>query len=96
MDWLQQMRALNGILPGGDLVLVQKLSFRPGRGDTRASIRIEGYARSRTEVEDLGDLLQKRGYQVVPPTIESSSRDQDYASFFAIDATVPLPKKEKA
>lgn len=90
MDWLAHMRELNGILPGGDLIVVQKFNFRPGRGNTKAAIHIEGYARGRGEVENLGDVLQKRGYQVVPPEIEESNRDSDYGSFFKLDATLPL------
>lgn len=90
MDWLAHMQELNSILPGGDLIVIEKYNFRPGRGAAKAGIHIEGYARGRAEVDDFSNVMQSRGYAVPAPSFEDSNRDENYETFFTMDVTLPL------
>ncbi len=89
-DWLAEMAKLQGLMPGGESLLVEKFNFRPGRQNNRAAIQIDGVARNRQQVDDLTNLLQLRGYQASPPNFQDSSRDEDYPLEFSFVAKVPL------
>lgn len=90
--WLDQMREINEMLPGGEVMLVEKFGFKPGKRGEKLSIVIKGIARSRVEVNDLTDMLHKRGYSPKPPVRQPNNRDDEYGIEFTIEA--PLKSSE--
>ncbi len=89
VHWLDQMEELNKTLPGGDLAIVDKFNFSPGRSGQRPVAHMEGNARGRAEAKDFADKLQRMGYSVEYDTEPSDIGDDDYTVSFKLDAILP-------
>lgn len=88
-DQLAHLQRIQGLLPGGDLMIVDQIDLLPGRGDHQAQVHLEGIARSADEVNDFTKELNRAGYVVQAPGIVPSRRDEDYVVQFTIDAHLP-------
>lgn len=94
VDALERIQNLNDLLQGTDRVYLVNLRFNASTGDAAAHLQATGYARSREDVEDLGQRLSEAGYKVQPREIVRSEVDRDYPYQAEIDVVVPVPSEE--
>lgn len=89
MDWVEQIQALQALMPSREIMLVDLFKFDPGKEGNKFGLKIGGIARSREHVTELTDTLQERGFRVDPFDYEESD-DEDYETKFTIVATMPM------
>lgn len=90
IDWLEQMRAIGGLLPGTSDLYLSDLRAVPSTGDASGRVRVTGYARERRLVESVAQRLAAAKYRVRPPEIRFSQRDAGFQYRFEIDVDLLL------
>ena len=89
INWLDQIDSLRTLISSTELIYLRSLDFGVKTGEDLGSIKIDGYARTRTDVQDLGRRLTDAGYKVVALDYESYGRD-GYPIRLTIDVAIPV------
>jgi hypothetical protein len=93
INWVDQIDSLRDLIISTELIYIRSLDFGVKAGEDLGSIKIDGYAKSRTEVENLGRRLTDAGYKVVALDYEPFGRD-GYPIKLAIDVAIPVEPLE--
>ncbi|MCC7421964.1 MAG: hypothetical protein IT428_16930 [Planctomycetaceae bacterium] len=93
VDWLEEYRKIQKLLPGTDSLYLTDLRAMPSTGDAVARFRATGYAKSRAQVSQFGERLAEAKYRNFPPDFRVSQRDPEYPTWFElyIDVLLPTP-----
>lgn len=93
VDWLDEYRKIQKLLPGTDSLYLTDLRAMPSTGDAVARFRATGYAKSRAQVSQLGERLAEAKYRNFPPEFRVDQRDSEYPTRFElyIDVLLPTP-----
>ena len=91
INWLNEIKKINELTGGTDRVLVKSLNCSVRQGNDIGSIRIDGNAKSRRDVEELMRAFDEAGYAVSPIEISDSSRDPSYETEMSLELNIPVP-----
>lgn len=89
INWLDEIDRLRTIIGGTEQIYLRELTFSIRQGDDLASIRINGYARSRGDIELLGRRLTDAGYKVTPFDYQTTGRE-GYPVSLTMDVMIPV------
>jgi Type IV pilus assembly protein PilM len=92
INWLDQVDALRTLIGSTEYIYVRDLAFDVKSGQDLGTIRVDGYAKSRAEVENLGRRLTDAGYNVIVDS-EPFGRD-GYRIRMTIDIVIPVEPLE--
>ncbi|TWT49889.1 Competence protein A [Thalassoglobus neptunius] len=100
---IDSWNSLRNSFPGTDRVYLSELRFSP-LSDPAFSAQFKGigFAKQRSDIEQLADLLVRNGFEVIPTTPRNSGIDPDYPFTFDMDVkqirviTLPPSKEEEA
>lgn len=98
-SWLDEMQKFQSLMGGTDRVLIRKFKFSTRTGKYLGAIEADGYAKTRRDIEDLMEVLDDAGYEVVPKPAVPSSRDPNYKMELTLEVNIPVSagdKKKKA
>jgi hypothetical protein len=89
VNWLDEIRSLQELMPGRDRMIVRSFQVGSKQNDGIGTIKIEGRAKSASDVELLGRKLTEAGYMVPPDKREQTQRDAAYPIEFTFTLTIP-------
>lgn len=95
VDWLDEYRKIQKLLPGTDSLYLTDLRAIPGTGDVVARFRATGFAKSRAQVSQFGERLAEAKYRNYAPDFPVSQRDPEYPTKFELSIDVLLPVSPK-
>ncbi|MBW3542674.1 MAG: hypothetical protein KY476_20615 [Planctomycetes bacterium] len=96
VDWLEQLKTLNELLPGTENAYVTKFTLDRAAGEGLGRIQATGFARRQRDVEQVAQQLSDRNYQVKPTEINRTGRNEEYPYQFTLDVTLVAPKAARA
>ncbi len=87
IEWLDEIVRLKAILPATDRLFVDNFQLNTIQRGGIGSIKLEGYAKSDTDINELARKLRDAGYGVKPPDLDqrASAVSQDYTYKFILD-----------
>lgn len=95
VNWLSPMREVVAAMPGTDRAYLIDWHFTITPGRTAATIRGEGQARTRSDVDEFNDRLSlDKSYAVRPHAILRGERDPEYPYRFELDVDRKLIRAE--
>lgn len=94
VDWLAEMRRIRELMGSTERVIVRRFDFGSRSANHAGTVRIEGFAKSRDDVERLMRILREANYDVSQWSIERTSRDADYPTELTLDLSIPIPSSE--
>ena len=98
-DIIVAWNELQSRFPGTGRVYLEDLRINPLDDENfRVSFSGTGHAKSRSDLEDLGDQLSRSGFEVTPNTPEQSLKDPDYpwTVRFDVNQLRKMPEKPAA
>lgn len=88
--WLDEMTKLKAILPGTDRMFVDNLTFQVIQRNGIGTIKLEGFAKSEQDINDLARRLRDAGYGLKPYEPEfRASAAQDYGVKIVLEISLP-------
>ncbi|MFM9966661.1 MAG: hypothetical protein ACKV2Q_36245 [Planctomycetaceae bacterium] len=96
--WLDRLHDLTKSMQGTDRRYLRKLNCLPGSGGVVGTVRGDGFAKDREDIDDLtSKLLSNEGVTVVPHEQKRDGADGDYPFKFDLDvAWRPVKKDSKS
>ena len=95
INWLDEMVQLNQLLPGTERVLIRNYTFASKIGSGIGTIRIDGTAKAREDVEALARRLDAAGYLVNPYTPGEARVSGPYPIAISLLLTIPERTPQK-
>jgi hypothetical protein len=91
VEWLDEMVRLKSILPGTDRMFVDNFQFVTVQRGGIGSIKVEAFAKSTTDIDNLARKLRDAGYGVKPfePEYRASAVSQDYGVRIVLEISLP-------
>ncbi|MDA1229480.1 MAG: pilus assembly protein PilM [Planctomycetota bacterium] len=96
IEWLDEIVRLQGILPTTDRFFVDNFDFSTVQKGGTGTIKLEGYAKTSSDIEEVGRLLTEAGYGVKPyaPVATPASSAPEYAIKVNLELSLPEVKDE--
>lgn len=94
--WLDRFNELSQTMQGTDRRYLIKLTAQPGSGGALGTLRGIGFAKDRTDIEELNAQLTRNGATVHPHEIDRPGSDADYPFRFDLDASWRPAKDTKS
>jgi hypothetical protein len=100
IEWLDEMNRLRSILPGTDRMFIDNLTFNATQPPANVavqrsevgSVRLEGYAKSEQDINELARRLRDAGYGLKPfKIVFRASAAQEYGASVILEITLPEP-----
>jgi len=100
IEWLDEIVRLRSILPGTDRMFIDNLTFNATQPPANVavqrsgigSVRLEGYAKSEQDINELARRLRDAGYGLKPYEPEfRASAAQDFGVRVILEITLPEP-----
>jgi hypothetical protein len=91
VEWLDEMVRLKSILPATDRMFIDSFQFTAIQRGALPSIKLVGFARSESDVNELARKLRDAGYGVKPfePEYRASAVSQDYGVQIVLEVSLP-------
>ncbi|MBC7966031.1 MAG: pilus assembly protein PilM [Fuerstia sp.] len=98
IEWLDEIVRLQTVLPKTDRFVVDNFVFSTVQKDGTGIIKLEGYAKSTADIEEVGRVLTEAGYRVTPytPTLSPASAAPDYAMKVVLQLGLPEVGKDQS
>ncbi|HQZ63654.1 MAG TPA: pilus assembly protein PilM [Planctomycetaceae bacterium] len=98
IEWLDEIVRLQAILPGTDRFFVDNIQFSTVQVNGTGIIKLEGFAKTTHDIEDVGRVLAEAGYGVKPytPLQSSANAAPEYAFKVVLELSLPEVKHEQA
>lgn len=89
INWLDEMDRLQQLLPGTDRMIVRNFQFGSKQVGGLGTIRLDGTAKTRDDVENLARKLTDAGYLVTPYNPEDARISGTYPVAITLQLTIP-------
>lgn len=91
IEWLDEMVRLKSILPGTDRMFIDNFQFATIQRGGIGIVKLEGYAKSNADIDDLARKLREAGYGVKPfdPENRASAVSQEYGVKILLEVSLP-------
>ena len=89
--WLDETLRLQSVLPGTDVFFVDNIQFSTVQTNGTGIIKLEGFAKTKEDIEEIGRVLAEAGYGVKPytPVQSSANAAPDYAFKVMLELSLP-------
>lgn len=93
IEWLNEMVRIKALLPGTDRMFIDNVQLLTIQQNGIGTIRIEGFARSDSDINTLARKLRESGYGLKPyePEYRASAVSQDYGVKIVLEVLLPEP-----
>ncbi len=97
IEWLDEIVRLQAVLPGTDRFFVDNFGFSTVQKNGTGIIKLEGYAKSTADIEEVGRVLSEAGYRVKPysPVLSPASAAPDYAIKVVLELALPEVEEDQ-
>lgn len=91
VEWLDEMVRLKAILPATDRMFIDSFQFTAIQRGAVPSVKLVGFAKSESDVNELARKLRDAGYGVKPfePEYRASAVSQDYGVQIVLEVSLP-------
>ncbi len=89
INWLDEMTRLKALLPGSDRMLIKNVQVGSKAANGIGTVRIDGTAKNREDVELLGRKLTEAGYLVMPYNPGDARVSGPYPVGITLQLTIP-------
>jgi hypothetical protein len=91
VEWLDEMVRLKSILPATDRMFIDSFQFTAIQRGASPSVKLVGFAKSESDVNELARKLRDAGYGVKPfePEYRASAVSQDYGVQIVLEVSLP-------
>lgn len=89
LNWLDEITRLKQLLPGTDRLIVRNVQFGTRLANGIGTVRLEGTAKTRDDVEELARRLTEAGYLVTPYNPEEARISGTYPVAITLQLTIP-------
>ena len=98
IEWLDEIVRLQSVLPGTDRFFVDNFQLSTVQKNGTGIIKLEGYAKSTADIEEVGRVLTEAGYGVKPysPAVSPSSAAPEYAVKVTLDLSLPEANEDQS
>ncbi len=98
IEWLDEVVKLQNILPETDRFFVDNVQFSTVQKGGTGIAKLEGYAKTPSDIEMVGRLLTEAGYGVKPytPVPTPASGAPEYAIKVVLELTLPVLQDDQA
>jgi hypothetical protein len=92
ISWLDEFVRLRELLPATDRMFIRNVQMQVIQQNGIGSIRLEGYAKSDADINNLARRLRDAGYGVKPyePEYRASAVSQDYGVRIVLEVSLPV------
>ena len=91
IEWLDEIVRLQAVLPKTDRFFIDNFQFSTVQKNGTGIIKLEGYAKSTADIEEVGRLLSVAGYGVKPysPVLSPASAAPEYSIKVVLELALP-------
>lgn len=98
IEWLDEIQRLQAVLPKTDRFFVDNFQFSTVAKNGTGIIKLEGFAKTPADIEEIGRMLAEAGYGVKPytPVQSAANAAPEYAFKVVLELSLPEVTPEQA